>query len=454
MLKITINRIKSVYCSLPVNRFILVSIVLCSLIFNSCSKLGYGILLWSMEDPPISSGTVLPVYIRSNIEQLYVVGVPETSQKIEIPLTQLEFCGSKRKAQKRARDFAEFASTYAESMQDGLPIRENPDNSSRRAYRLRLGEIVKILEKAKGNPPIGATGEPLPGDWLVVLTNDGTRGYCFSYRLKVFDHTEGAVIAAPVTRRDSEPDPDLNMIFSKSWSPEIYQQMYNSKRYNLDELEKRYRFDPGRNTGVARIIHPALEREFKYDGIFREGDRSWFFDGANLQMTLRTDTTLAVNYMEYSGVGRTVVFTALPVEIDELINQEKTRREDLFLALYNQGPVFTSNNYGTITLKQSGEFNWADYDLLVPQFIPVESAGNGRISMDIFVGSAFADRYTGAVNFIFTDITSNRSLVFLYILDNQGLRLEVIPDYALEDDTITRRSSNPMTLYFFRDFSH
>ena len=429
-------------------------LLLCGSLLSSCSKLGYGILLWSLEEPSISSGTVLPVYIRSNIEQLYVVGVPETSDKIEIPLTQLEFCGSKRKAEKRAKDFAEYASTYAESLQDGLPIRESPDNGARRAYRLRLGEIIKILEKAGGSPPIGATGEPLPGDWLVVLTNDGTKGYCFSYRLKLFEHTEGTVIAAPVTRRDNEPDPDLDMIFSKSWSPEIYQQMVNSRRFNLDELEKRYRFDPGINTGVARIIHPALEREFKYDGIYREGDRSWFFDGANLQMTLRSDTALAVNYMEYSGVGRTVVFYSLPIEIDELINQEKNRRENLFLALYNQGPIFTSNNYGTITLKQNGEFNWTGYDLLVPQFIPVESAGNGRISMDVFAGSAFADRYTGAVNFIFTDVTPNRSLVFLYVLDSQGLRIEVVPDYALEDDVITRRSSNPMTLYFFRDSSH
>jgi hypothetical protein len=39
----------------------------------------------------------------------------------------------------------------------------------------------------------------------------------------------------------------------------------------------------------------------------------------------------------------------------------------------------------------------------------------------------------------------------MYLLDNQGLRLEVVPDFGIEDITVTRRSSTPMVLYFFRD---
>jgi hypothetical protein len=37
----------------------------------SCERtLGWGMLLWSTEDPDIPSGTVLPVYIRSNIDHV------------------------------------------------------------------------------------------------------------------------------------------------------------------------------------------------------------------------------------------------------------------------------------------------------------------------------------------------------------------------------------------------
>jgi hypothetical protein len=41
----------------------------------------------------------------------------------------------------------------------------------------------------------------------------------------------------------------------------------------------------------------------------------------------------------------------------------------------------------------------------------------------------------------------------MYNLDNQGLRLEVVPEFAVEDITVTRRPSSPMVLYFFKDSS-
>jgi hypothetical protein len=41
----------------------------------------------------------------------------------------------------------------------------------------------------------------------------------------------------------------------------------------------------------------------------------------------------------------------------------------------------------------------------------------------------------------------------MYSLDNQGMRLEVVPDFAIEDVTVTRRAASPMVLYFFKDSS-
>jgi hypothetical protein len=437
---------------------IFLTLALAGLLLSSCSRLGWGILLWSTEEPPILSGTVLPVYIRSNIDHVWVVGVPETqrkdkkdSGKIEIPLTQFEFAGSKRKAIKRAQEFAQYASAYAENLQDGLPIRDNPDNNSRRVYRLRVGEIIKILSLAEGVPPISTTGDPLPGYWYKVLTHDGVTGYCFSYRLKIFDHNEGPLQAENVTRRESAPDPELDMVMSKTWSPESYLQMINSRQINIRELEKHYCFDPGQDTGIARIFLSDMEREFVYEGIYPDGERAWRFEGTNLQMSLRTNTTLAVQFLESSGLRRTIVFVELSADVDDLILQENGRRETQFMTIYNQGPVFTSNNYGTITFTESGGFSWTGYDLLVPQLIPSDTKGEGRVSMDLFLAPSFAERYNGAVTLRFSDIRSNNIIRFMYTIDSQGLRLEVVPDYAVEDFTVTRRSSSPMVLYFFRD---
>jgi len=425
--------------------------------FSSCSRLGWGVLLWSIEDPPVLSGTVLPVYIRSNIEQLWVVGVPDPHKKfgetvkVEVPLSMFEFVGSKRKAEKRAEEFSQYALSYAENLQDQLPIRDDPDNSSRRIYRLRLGEIIKILRKAEGNPPVSTTGDPLPGDWYIVLTEDGITGYCFSYRLKIFDHYEGPIEASGVERREPVSDPDLEMVLSKTWSAESYLAMVNSRQINIEAFEKNYRFDPGQDIGIARIILPDIEREFVYDGIYPDGERAWRFEGSNLSMNLRNNNTLAVQFLESSGARRTLLFASLSSDIDDLIMQENTRRQGQFMNIYNQGPVFTSINYGTITLTSAQDFTWTGFDLLVPQLIPSETRGQGNIIMDLFLSPSLAERYNGAFTLRFSDIRQNNNLFFMYNLDNQGLRLEVVPDFGIEDSTVTRTLNSPMVLYFYRD---
>jgi len=414
-------------------------------------------LLWSTEEPPIRSGTVLPVYIKSNIDKVWVVGIPEElikdkndTNRIEIPLTQFEFVGSKKNANLRALDFAEYAAVYAENLQDRLPIRDNPDNGSRQVYRLRVGEIIKVLGTVEGNPPISTTGDPLPGEWYRVLTSDGVVGYCFSYRLKIFEHLEGP-LQAVVTRNETAPDPDLDLVLSKIWSPDSYLQMVNSRQINIRELERNYHFDPGQDTGIAKIVLPDLEREFVYEGIYPDGERAWHFEGTSLQMNLRTNTTLAVQFTDETGLRRTLVFVALSYDIEDLIIQENSRREAQYAAIYEQGPIFTSNNYGTIVLRETGGFSWTGFDLLVPQLIPEGTRGEGQVYMDLFITQSFTDRFTGALSFRFTG--TNTILRFMYSLDNQGLRLEVVPDYAVEDITVTRRSPSPMVLYFFKDTS-
>jgi hypothetical protein len=414
-------------------------------------KEGYGVLLWTTEDPPILSGSVLPVYIKSNINQVYVVGVPGSSEKIEVPLTQFEFIGSRRKARKWASEFFKFASTYAENLQDGLPVRESADNGAKRIYRLRQGEVIKILDEAQGQPPISTTGDPLPGSWYRVLTQEGVTGYCFSYRLKIFDSSERSIQTSYTEHRDSEPDPDLDIVLSKKWSPESYMQMVNSRRININELEKNYHFDPGQDSGIAKIVLPDLEREFLYQRIIPDdGEKAWIFEGSDLKMYLRSNNTLAVEY-DNAGNTRTLLFVSLAADVEDLIVQENTRRENQYMTIYNEGPVFTSSNYGTISFSGNGAFTWTAYELLVPQLISSQTGGTGHVYMDLFISPSLEERYTGAFTLNFTDITSNNLVRFMYIIDNNGMRLEAVPDYVVEDVTVTRRSSSPLVLYFFRD---
>jgi hypothetical protein len=431
-------------------------LITCAFTVSCSSRLGYGVLLWSMDEPPIQSGTVLPVYIRSNITRTWVVGVPEGlregiggADKVEIPLSRLEMAGNKRRANRLAESFAPYARVYAENLQDGLPIRSSPDNTSRRVYRLRRGEIVKILSTVEGIPPISTTGEPLPGGWFQVLTEDGTIGFCFSYRLRLFEHTDGQLAASVASIAEVVDDPDLDMLLSRSWSHEAYLTMVNTRRINLDALSHRWRFDPGYETGVARIIAPGIDRSFQYTSIIPDGRRAWRFEGSTLTMQLRSDTTLAVQFLEGSGVTRTLLFVALAVNVDDLIIQETVRRETLFETIFAQGPAFTSSNFGTITFTEGGAFTWRGFDLLVPQYISETAEGRGTVSMDLFLAGALQSHYDGAFTLRFAGGTT--VLRCIYSLDNQGFRLEIVPETSMDGVNVARRAASPMVMFFFRD---
>ncbi|QQO09264.1 SH3 domain-containing protein [Breznakiella homolactica] len=428
-----------------------------SILFSSCTRLlGWGVLLWSVDDPAIPSGTVLPVYIRSNIDQVWVVGIPDeyresedSIDKFELPLWQLNFSKNKKDALEQAEAFTEYAKQYAETIQDGLPIREEPDNSARRVYRLRQGQIIKILSLSTGNPAISAAGTPLPGDWYRVLTEDGTTGYCFSYRLRLFEHTGGPLMVTQTVAEETE-DKDLELVFSKTWYPESYSTMVSRGRIDLNDLSKKWSFSPGQDSGIAHIYLSNLDRSFPYTSIRRTGNRAWVFEGTNLQMNLRSDTTLAVQFSENGGTQRTLLFVALPGDVDDLIDQETERRKTQFDGIYSQGPVFQSANYGTLVFTEDGKFTWTGFNLLSPSVIPPSVPGTGTIDMGIYLTGSLQNQYTGALTLRFDGAGSRGpSLNFMYVLDSQGLRLEHAPDSVMDGITVVRRASSPLVIYFY-----
>jgi len=430
-------------------------------LLSSCSsRLGWGVLLWATDDPFVPSGTVLPVYIQSNIDRVWVVGLPEglvTStglNRMEVPIAHLELVGNRDRASARAREFAPFAMTYAENLQVGLPIRANPDNNARRVYRMREGDIVKVIDvSARGVPPLGVTGQPLPGRWYRVLTEDGTMGYAFSYRLRFFEHAGGPLVAPELAAAAVLTGSDLDLLLARTWLPESYLAMINSGRIDLDELSSRWHFNPGWENNVAQVVMPGIDRSFPFTSIVPTGTRSWRFDGTSLSAQLRSDTTLAVQFTEGGGSVRSLNFVSLPVDLDYLIAAETARRTSLYNEILRHGPVFTSNNFGTITFGTNGTFTWSGFDLLVPQHIPRAAQGNGTVSMDLFLSPALQGSHNGAFSMRFTgnDGREVATLRSMYSIDSQGFRLEIVPEASLDGVTVARRAASPMVLFFFAD---
>jgi hypothetical protein len=433
--------------------------VLAALLFGSCNRLlGWGVLLWSSGDPEIPSGTVLPVYIRSDIDHVWVAGIPEEYRgddtrrdKFELPLWQLELLGSKSKALEKAALFSEYARTYAETLQDGLPVRYDPDNGARRVYRLRRGEIIKILSRAEGTQAISSDGTPLPGEWYQVLSDDGTVGYCFSYRLRLFEHQGGAL---SVTREAEEKtvDPELDLVFSQVWSPDWWGTMVSQRRIDLDDLSRGWYFSAGQDTGIARVVMPSLNKSYPYTSIRRLGSRSWLLEGTGLQMSLRTDTTLLVQMADEGGSPKSFTFVALNADVADLISQETERREAEFREILRHGPRFSSSNYGSLSFAENGTFIWSGFNLLSPQVIPAGAEGRGGVDMGVFLANSLSRDYTGVFTLRFESGGGNAARVtFMYTTESQGIRLEYVPPSSLDGLTVTRRSPSPLVMYFYTE---
>jgi len=421
----------------------------------SCSRknIGWGVLLWAVEDPAIPSGTVLSVHLRSNIEQAWIIDVPDEFKTAEgqsamVPLPRLEFFNTRGAAEKYAAAFAEYALAYAETIQDGLPIRDKPENNARRTYRLKEGEIIKILEKVQGTEAVSTTGSLLEGDWFRVLTQSGSMGYCFSYRLRIFEHITGPLGEAPA-EADTSEDRELELVLSRTWYPEIYGKMVSSNRLDLDILSQNYSFTSGIAKGKARIHLESGDAEFPYRKITKTGNRSWNFDGTPLVVTLLSESKLEVQWEDEDKTTKTEIFVTLPLSVENIVNQEKELRQNRLLSLFNRGPRYVSPNYGTLFIDAAGGFTWEDINSLPEEILSGPVLGTGRLDMDYNLSGEIAERYTGALALRPNTISGRRTaLVFVYTLDNQGLRMEYITPGNASTRTISRRSASPFVIYF------
>lgn len=421
----------------------------------ACSKknIGWGVLLWYTEEPAISSGTVLPIRIRSNIEQAWIAAVPEEyrteeNQQMAIPLPHLEFFRTRGGAERYAANFT-YAQTYAETIQDGLPVRDKPENNARRVYRLKEQEIIKILEKADGVAAMSNSGTPLEGDWYKILTKSGSVGYCFSYRLNMFEHTTGS-LGGEKAVADTSNDRELELVLSRTWYPESYRTMINSRHIDLDALSKNYSFTAGLGNGKARIYLEQEDAIFPYRKIVKTGDHSWNFEGTSLNVIFRSEETLEIQWEDDQGKTQNAVFVTLPLSVENIVNQEKERRQNKFQALFVRGPSFTSTTYGTLVLSGAGKFTWNEINTLPEEIITNSVLGTGTVDLDYELGGEMAERYTGALALQTNSVSGRgRVLVFAYTLDNQGLRMEYIPpDYVSSNRTVNRRAPEPFVIYF------
>ena len=427
--------------------FLLLSVFLS---ITSCSRaLGYSMLLWELPEHNIQDGQIVKVYFKSNISHVYIVGIPGSKERYEVPLWQITVPASKKKTEKNIEIYKDYLHQYGKIKVDGLPVREEPVNTSKQVYRLHKDEIVKILYKGEGQDVMIGKNKKLPGDWLCVLTEGGSRGWCFSYNLTLFETDgSGSIVRGEVEETQiTNNDTLLEQILNATWYPENYARFINDNMIDLENMKLAYGFDTGVESGKVQVNIPEKYRSAKYSGAEKIRDNTYSLTGTPFQIMLRNKNQIVVNYSTSDGSQEAYTFITLSDDINlaEIIENEKKRRNDLLSELYKV-TSFNSQNYGQLVFNSGKTFTWNGFSLLVPSVIPASAKGRGTVNIKYLLSKELSRRYDGVLTFKFDGITDE--INFFYKLSNDGLNLENLDAFSIKDNVAVARASSPMILFF------
>lgn len=428
--------------------FTSVAILFLAILFTSCSEkiMGYSVVLWNIPEYEIASGDVVEVYIKSNISHVYVVGT-KNHEKIEVPLWQITEPVKKSKIKNQIEKYSEYANTYASVKLDGLPAREEAINTAKQVYRLRKGEIIKILYKGNGTAP--TTGKnTLSGEWYRILTDNGTEAWCFSYNLTMFQtDSKGNQIGGVKIKTEEIVDTVFEENISKKiWYPDYYKTMISSKSIDLTRLKTSYNFTIDTENKKVSLNLNGIHENWTYDGYTRTSDNEYSLKNIPILIIYKRSDFIVIRYTDDSGKPQELNFITIEQDLNEIIEEEKTRREESFQKILENGPSYSSSNYGKLIFQEDGSFRWTNFKLLVPSIIKSGAKNTGTASVKYTISSSLRNSYDGVLTFKFVGMDSEVN--FLYKLENNGLRLEDATGAKFNGTQITTRGFSPLILFF------
>jgi len=436
---------------------ILLSLVAAALLSSCAHRLGWGVVLWTAPDGTVPAGSVVPVYIRSNIDKVYVVGSLDGKKKLELPLWQLELFPSKKKARARVAEFGANASLYLIASRDGLPVRDAPTNSGNRVFRLRDSEAVKILAKVDGEK-VETGGVALAGDWYSVMTDDGTRGYVFSATMRLFDEAkDGSLADATKQATETAPAVQVDVLFSKTWRPEYFQTMLEDGRIDLDLFSQRYGLFSDSVRKQLRIELPSESEVFNYTSI-SQSDGEYVFEGTPLRLRFDGDSRLTADWSAAQPAQRDQAqapdasaqpavpvqgasaaapseapmeasFVILSVDLRDAIRAEESRRQKLLDAFLAGGSDWGLPSGSKLTLSRGKRFSWSGLSGLPEGTLPGSFAAGsdsaaGDLSFRLNLPLALSSKWEGALSLRSSSDSSGSWADFLYRHEGGDLILQ------------------------------
>lgn len=417
-----------------------------ALFLTSCDDmLGYGVVLWNVPEYGIQAGQVVPVFIKSNISHVYVIGL-EDGQKVEIPLWQLTEPVAKKKIEPVAQKYQEYSSWYASVKLDGLPCRAEAVNTAKQVYRLRKGEVIKILYQGKGQQ-VMAGKNALEGNWYKILTDNGTEGWCFSYNLNLYEvGADGSRIGGEEIVAEVESDETMDQIFTKVWYPDYFSTMIKSGNIDISRLIPSYKFTVDTENNKVSLNMNKIHENWTYTGYTKTGDKQYTFKDIPLIVYYKRSDFIVLRYTGESGKPQELNFVTIDQDLNEIIANEKQRRIEELEKVVRFGPKFSSGNYGTLVFDDDGSFKWTNNKLLVPSVISSDAKHVGMVSVKYAVSKELSSVYQGVLTFKFDGMSNEVN--FLYKMEEGGLRLEDATRAKVNGSMIEGRGAGALIMYF------
>ena len=433
--------------------------ILMLLFFSACTPAyeGYGVLLWSENSNAYKNGEIIKIVSTSKLNESYEIAGKNDKTTNMIPWWRVEYFKSMKEAKKYAEQYKPYTNMYVYSTKEGIPpVREKIGNadSNKILYKFRENQVAKVLSRTEKKLVVGN----LEDYWYqVLLQNDvpvgsgkyitiGIKGYCFGYYLQVTNSENGEDID-PDSLAGSGSNDLLERFFHGNWRPIGFQDMLDAGKINLDKFNPAWGIFPDRENKKITILLEKNQYIAEYKEILQVSSNIYTFPDSTLKIEILSPNRLSATF-SINGNQLNFNFANIKQKLDDIIQNEKKRRDEIYEKFYSRGKVLSSSAYGSIELRENKEFTWTDFDKLIPFIIPKAINGQGTISFRYFLADSLAGKYDGVITLIFNEYTPPGGINFLYQFSENGVKLYYIDNSAIQDNEVSREGNNQVILFF------
>ncbi len=399
----------------------------------------YGVVLTAPERVELGAGTLVRASEVSDVTGLVTVVPLDREREYALKPGYVKCFDSEADARLYLEQYDPYRTRYGRASVQALRVRAEPHIESEDLYRLRKDERVKLVSRLSRRTNVGGQ----IGHWYEVVTSDGQQGFVFGPLLNL----EGAEAG---TAFDPEDDPveSIDSFLATVWRPAYMREMLASGRLDLTRFDPHIGLFPepdrGRvvlNTAKSRLVFEPLD-------VQPIGDNTVELAGGDLQIHFTGDPRVIVVRYEHAGVAVRERYVDLEVEIEEVIEKERERRERIYQSIMDYGMEFESRHYGRLTFQEGGRVRWTNRDAVVPQLIPQSAPDVAIARFNRYLAPRLRDTFDGSLTLLFAMPSRDRSIVFLYELESGGLRLTHVPTDDMSGVVIERRPRSPLAMFF------